>query len=321
MSNAAPSLSAPPAPLPAPPASGDRRRIRVGSPVTPYLFVAPFLVLFAVFVLAPILVLAYSSTRQWILGFDSGGFIAAQNYTTLLSGEGVLSEEFWRGMRVTAIFTALSVPLLVVVPFALALLLNQKFPGRTFFRAVYFAPYVLGVAVVGVLWHFLLDARVGPVNHLLGSLGLPDTVAWTTSLPAGWVSLVGVTVWWTVGFNAVIYLAALQDVPAQLYEAARIDGTNAWQRLWVVTIPHMRRVLQFVVVITIIASANMYGQSALITNEQPGGATRTAIGYIAQTGMQSYDIGMASAMSMILAVCLIAASLLVNQIFRFVGKV
>lgn len=297
------------------------RRIRYGSPATPYLFVAPFLVLFCVFVLAPILVLAYSSTRQWILGFDTGGFVGAENYATLLSGEGVLSEEFWNGMKVTAIFTVLSVPLLVVVPFGLALLLNVRFPGRTFFRAVYFAPYVLGVAVIGVLWHFLLDARVGPVNHLLGSLGLPDSIAWTTSLPAGWVSLVGVTVWWTVGFNAVIYLAALQDVPAELYEAARIDGTNAWQRLWVVTIPHLRRVLQFVVVITIIASANMYGQSALITNEQPGGGTRTAIGYIAQTGMQSYDIGMASAMSMILAVCLIAASLLVNQIFRFVGKV
>ncbi|WP_232820235.1 carbohydrate ABC transporter permease [Brachybacterium sp. YJGR34] len=289
--------------------------------MTPYLFLGPFLILFTVFVLAPILVLAWSSTRQWILGFDSGGFVGWANYASLLSGEGVLSEEFWRGMRVTAIFTVLSVPLLVTIPFALALLLNLRFRGRTVFRALYFAPYVLGVAVVGVLWHFLLDAQVGPVNHLLGALGLPDSIAWTTSLPAAWVSLVGVTVWWTVGFNAVIYLAALQEVPAELYEAARVDGAGAWRRLWTVTIPHMHRVLQFVVVITIIASANMYGQSALITNEQPGGATRTAIGYIAQTGMQSYDIGMASAMSMALALCLILASLLVNQLFRFVGKV
>ena len=318
MSSVAPYLNSsrpPPAP------NRGRRAIRRGHPATPYLFVAPFLALFVVFVIAPIAVLLYSSTRQWILGFDTGGFVAFENYATLFSGHGVLAEEFWSGMRVTAIFTVLSAPLLVAVPFALALLLNLRFPGRTFFRAVYFAPYVLGVAVVGVLWHFLLDARVGPVNHLLGSLGLPDSIAWTTSLPAGWVSLVGVTVWWTVGFNAVIYLAALQDVPVELHEAARIDGAGAWQRLWVVTIPHMHRVLQFVVMITIIASANMYGQSALITNEQPGGATRTAIGYIAQTGMRSYDIGMASAMSMILAVCLIAASLLVNQIFRVLGKV
>ncbi|MFC0673176.1 carbohydrate ABC transporter permease [Brachybacterium hainanense] len=319
MSSAAPPLS-PPRPRAPSPQRAAPRRIRRGHPVTPYLFVAPFLVLFAVFVLTPILVLAFSSLRQWILGFERGGFVGLENYATLLSGRGVLSEEFWSGMRVTAIFTAASVPLLVTVPFALALLLNLRFRGRTFFRAVYFAPYVLGVAVVGVLWHFLLDARVGPVNHLLGVLGLPDHVAWTTSLPAGWVSLVGVTVWWTAGFNAVIYLAALQDVPVELHEAARIDGAGAWRRLWVVTIPHMRRVLQFVVLITIIASANMYGQSALITQEQPGGGTRTAIGYIAVTGMQSYDIGMASAMSMILALCLILASLLVNQIFRLVGK-
>ena len=88
--------------------------------------------------------------RQWILGFDTGGFLGAENYATLLSGHGVLSEEFWSGMRVTAIFTVLSVPLLVVVPFGLALLLNRALPGsRRFFRAVYFAPYVLGVAVVG----------------------------------------------------------------------------------------------------------------------------------------------------------------------------
>ncbi len=320
MSSAAPSLSPPRRDSPVA-AGGARRHLRSGSPVTPYLFLGPFLILFTVFVLAPILVLAWSSTRQWILGFDSGGFVGWANYASLLSGEGVLSEEFWRGMRVTAIFTVLSVPLLVTIPFALALLLNLRFRGRTVFRALYFAPYVLGVAVVGVLWHFLLDAQVGPVNHLLGALGLPDSIAWTTSLPAAWVSLVGVTVWWTVGFNAVIYLAALQEVPAELYEAARVDGAGAWRRLWTVTIPHMHRVLQFVVVITIIASANMYGQSALITNEQPGGATRTAIGYIAQTGMQSYDIGMASAMSMALALCLILASLLVNQLFRFVGKV
>lgn len=295
--------------------------IRTGHRITPYLFVAPFIVLFAVFVLAPILVLAFSSSRQWILGFDTAAFVGLENYTRLFSGDGILSEEFWRGMRVTGIFTALSVPLLVTLPFGLALLLNQKFRGRIVFRAVFFAPYVLGVAVVGVLWHFLLDAEVGPVNHLLGALGLPDGIAWTTSLPAGWVALVGVTVWWTVGFNAVIYLAALQSVPGELHEAAKLDGANAWQRLWVVTVPHMRTVIQFVVAITIIASANMYGQSALITNEQPGGATRTAIGYIAETGMRSYDIGMASTMSMILAVVLILVSLFVNQIFRFVGKV
>ena len=121
--------------------------------------------------------------------------------------------------------------------------MNEKFRGRNLFRAVYFAPYVLGVAVIGVLWRFLLDANIGLVNHYLGALGLPDDIAWTTSTPAAWVALVGVTVWWTLGFNAVIYLAGLQDIPPELYEAAKIDGANRWQRFRNVTLPGLRPVL------------------------------------------------------------------------------
>ena len=118
-------------------------------------------------------------------------------------------------------------PLLVVIPLGVALLMNQKFRGRNLFRAVYFAPYVLGVAVVGVLWRFLLDNNVGLVNHYLGALGLPDDIAWIDVDPGAWVALVGVTVWWTLGFNAVIYLAGLQDIPRELYEAAKVDGASA----------------------------------------------------------------------------------------------
>ena len=134
-------------------------------------------------------------------------------------------------MKATGIFTLFSVPLLLVIPLLVALVMNSKFRGRNFFRALYFAPYVLGVAVVAVLWRFLLDNNIGLVNHYLGALGLPDDIAWTTSTPAAWVALVGVTVWWTLGFNAVIYLAGLQDIPAELYEAAKVDGANAWQQL------------------------------------------------------------------------------------------
>lgn len=292
---------------------------RHGWRVTPYLFLLPFFVVFTTFVLVPIGLGVYASLHRWSLGLPGRPLVGLENYAALLDGSQVDSVEFWSGMRVTAIFTALSVPLLVVVPLAVALLLNQRFRGRTFFRAVYFAPYVLGVAVIGLLWRYLLDAQLGPVNQLLAAVGLPGDTLWTTSLPAGWVSLVGVTVWWTLGFNAVIFLAALQDVPAELHEAATVDGAGAWRRFAAVTVPSMRRVLQLVVTITIIASANMYGQSALVTQEQPGTATRTAIGFIAQTGIQGFDIGSASAMSMVLALLLMVVSGLVLTGFRRVG--
>jgi multiple sugar transport system permease protein len=192
----------------------------------------------------------------------------------------------------------------------------SKFPGRNFFRAVYFAPYVLGVAVISVLWRYLLDNNIGLVNYYLGVLGLPDDIAWTTSTPAAWVALVGVTVWWTLGFNAVIYLAALQDIPAELYEAARVDGANKWQQFVNVTLPGLRPVLSFVTIVTLIASVNMFGQSYLITLGGPGRETRTAIYQIAETGLRNFQMGNAAAMSYVLTLFLMLLSLIVFWLFR-----
>jgi multiple sugar transport system permease protein len=228
----------------------------------------------------------------------------------------VVGPDFVRAMKATAIFTVGSVPLLVVVPLAVALLMNAKFRGRNLFRAVYFAPYVLGVAVIGVLWRYILDNNIGLLNRYLAALGLPDDVAWTTSTPAAWVALIGVTVWWTLGFNAVIYLAGLQDIPPELYEAAKIDGAGAWQRFRNVTLPGLRPVLMFVVITTIIASANMFGQSYLITQGAPGNETRTAIYYIAETGLKNFDMGRAAAMSFVLTLCLLVLSAVVLLGFR-----
>ena len=113
-------------------------------------------------------------------------------YADLFTPGTITNELFWKSMEVTGKFTLYSVPLLVVIPLLVALVLNQKFRGRSFFRAVYFAPYVLGVAVIGILWRYLLDSNVGYVNYYLGQLGLPENIAWTTSLPWAWISLVGV---------------------------------------------------------------------------------------------------------------------------------
>jgi multiple sugar transport system permease protein len=196
------------------------------------------------------------------------------------------------------------------------MLLNRKFPGRTFFRAVFFTPYVLGVAVVGVLFRFLLDPTIGLLNFYLGKLGLPDQTPWTTQVPWAWVGLVGMTVWWTLGFNAIIYLAGLQEISPELYEAAEVDGATAWQKFRNVTLPGLRPVLLFVMTLTILASANMFGQSWLVTKGAPDNATRTAIFYISQVGLQQYRQGVAAAMSYVVAIILICVSLLMFRLFR-----
>src|SRR4051794_12580716 len=184
---------------------------------------------------------------------------------------------------------------------------------------MFFAPYVIGVAVIGVVWRLLLDPNIGIVNHLLGTIGLPDDTGWTTALPWAWVSLIGMTVWWTLGFNAVIYLAGLQDIDRQLYDAAKVDGAGRWHQFRHVTLPGLRRVSVFVLTVTILASANMFGQAYLVTQGAPGNQTRTAIMYIAEEGFRNFRLGSAAAMSYVLSLFLMALSALVFFVLRKKG--
>ncbi len=293
-----------------------RRGVAKHGPVTPWLFLAPYLLLFGTFVLAPVVLGVWISLHRWDYTLPGKPFVGLENYQDLFDRGSTVYTDFWNSMQATGIFTLASVPLLLVIPLLVALVMNKKFPGRNLFRAVYFAPYVLGVAVVAVMWRYLLDNNIGLVNHYLGLLGLPDDTAWTTSTPAAWVALVGVTVWWTLGYNSVIYLAALQDIPRELYEAARVDGANAWQQFRNVTIPGLRPVLVFITMITILASANMFGQSYLITQGGPGRETRTAIYEIAETGLRQYQMGSAAAMSYVLTAFLMVLSVIVFWLFR-----
>jgi multiple sugar transport system permease protein len=283
---------------------------------TPWAFLAPYLVLFLGFVVLPIFLGIWISLHDWDFTLPGKPFVGLDNYTALLDSDSTTFKPFWNAMQATGIFVLFSVPLLLVVPLAVALAMNQRFRGRNLFRSIFFAPYVLGVAVVGVLWRFLLDANIGLVNSLLGAVGLPDKTPWLSSVPEAWVALVGVTVWWTLGFNAVIFLAGLQDVPGELYEAARVDGAGAWSSFRHVTLPSLRPVTMFVLMVTIIASANMFGQSFIMTNGAPGQETRTAIYYIAETGLQNFQMGSAAAASWLLTVALMVLSVVIFLVFR-----
>jgi len=272
---------------------------------TPYLFLLPFLVLFVGFVLIPAIFGLWVSLHDYNYLLPGKPWVGLQNYIDLFSSGTRDSSAFWHSMLATGIFTVCSVPFLVVCPLGIALLLNRAFPGRSFFRAVFFAPYVLGVAVVGLLFRFILDPNIGLVNYYLG-----HAIPWTTDVPWAWVSLVAMTVWWTLGFNAIIYLAGLQEISPELYEAARVDGASWWAEFRNVTMPGLRPVMAFVTTVTILASANMFGQAFLLTKGAPADETRTAIMYIAQTGLANNRQGMASAMSYLLALVLMGISVL-----------
>jgi len=284
-------------------------------PLTAYLFLLPYLGLFGTFVLAPILYGLWISLHDWDFLLPGKPFVGLENYIELFTPGSTTSGPFWSSMRATAIFVVLSVPLIVVLPLLIAVPLARKFPGRNFFRAVVFAPFVLGVAVVGVLWRYLLDPNVGVIASILGTVGV-DAPPFLTDTPWVWFSLVVPTLWWTLGYNMVIFLAGLQDIPRELYEAAEMDGASKVQQFFNVTLPGLRPVTIFVITITILASANLFGQSYLITQGQPGRVTRSAIMQIAEEGLARFNMGSASAMSTILTLCLLLISLAMLALTR-----
>jgi multiple sugar transport system permease protein len=299
--------------VPAPAAAALTRRGRAGTRrgYAAYLFLAPYLVLFFGFVAAPAVFGLWISLHDYDFVLPEKPWVGLQNYVSLFTPDSRDFGNFWQAMKATGIFTLFSVPCLVVIPLLIALLLNRKFPGRTFFRAIFFLPYVLGVAVIGLLFRYMLDPNIGVVNYFLGR-----PVPWTTDLPWVWVSLVGMTVWWTLGFNALIYLAGLTDISPELYEAAEMDGASRFQQFRNVTLPGLSQVAIFVITTTILASANMFGQYFILTKGAPGTATRTIIGYIADEGLRSFRMGAAAAMSYVFAVVLLIVSLINFRVFR-----
>jgi multiple sugar transport system permease protein len=290
-------------------------KLRLHSPVTPYLLCAPYLVLLLTFVLGPAVFGIWVSLHAWDFMLPFKPFVGLDNYKALTDPSSVIFGQFWNGMKNTAIFTVASVPFLVVIPLLISILLNRKFPGRTFFRAMIFAPFVLGIAVIGVLFNYLLDTQFGLVNYLLGLVGI-SPVGWIQTQPWAWVALVGMTVWWTLGFNTVIYLAGLGNIPNDQYEAAELDGAGAWGKFRFVTLPGLRPVLVFIITTTILASANMFGQSYLVTKGGPGDSTRTAIMVMTEEGLRQFKMGTASAMSYVLAIFLGIISIIVFALFK-----
>lgn len=301
------------------PASADaqnrRGGLRLYHPLTPYALCAPYLVLLLMFVLGPGIFGIWISLHEWDFMLPAKPFIGLQNYQDLFDSQSVIFEQFWHGMRATAIFTVASVPFLVVIPLLIAMMLNRKFRFRGLFRAMIFAPFVLGIAVVGVLFNFLLDTQYGLINYALGLVGIP-AIGWTSTQPAAWVGLVGMTVWWTLGFNTIIYLAGLQDIPGEQYEAAELDGASRFGAFRAITLPGLRNVLVFIVTTTVLASANMFGQSYLVTNGGPGDSTRTAIMVMTQEGLRNFNMGTASAMSYLLAIFLGIISFIIFFLMR-----
>lgn len=279
------------------------------------IFLTPYGILFSVFILWPALNGIWMSFHNWDLLFPKKPFIGLENYKNIFTPNNPISIQFWPAVRATLIFSACTVPLLITLSLAFAVLLNKTFKGRTMVRAIIFAPYILGAASVGLLWRYILDPTVGLLNYYLSEWGL-GRPPWTNGTPWIWISLTIATIWWTIGYNTVIFIAGLQDIPRELYEAASVDGANAWKRFVSVTIPGLRPVLAFVGTTTIIASANVFAQPLLITQGQPGGESRSLIMDISEEAMREFKFGSASAMSTVFTIAILLITVFLFRLFK-----
>lgn len=339
------------------------------------LFLAPFLLVYALFLLYPVLQSAIISGFSWdLLGADPR-FIGLDNYTRMLWGTNIVwsidhawlaqlvilaivgvitfrlwrrpkgqvgavvvgalgfgvafvlgfhpaangawnDDNFWTSLKNTLAFTLISTPILVVLGLALALVLNNKRRGGAFYRAIFFLPYVLPVSAVTLVWSYMLNPDRGLVAgflHWFGMAGIPFLSDPNLALPA----IVATTVWWSVGFNLVLFLAGLQDIEPSLYEAASLDGANWWNRFRHVTVPGLSHVFVLVIITQVIASFQVFGQVYIMTKGGPGTATEVLIQHIYEAGFKNYQLGYASALSVFLFVVMAAVSAIQ---FRLIAK-
>ncbi|UJF32519.1 carbohydrate ABC transporter permease [Paenibacillus hexagrammi] len=202
------------------------------------------------------------------------------------------------------------VPLLTVSGLLVSLLVNNVRRGKTFYRASVFLPMMLSVSVMASIWVIFLQPYTGILSVVLKDIGINHEIFWLSDGKLAWVSLFISTLWWTLGFNLVLYLAALQDIPAVYYEAAQIEGATRWQSLRFITLPSLSRITALVVVLQTISSFKIFGQSQLITGGGPAGATKTIVFSIYEHGFHSFEMGYASAISMVLMLIIFIVSIL-----------
>jgi multiple sugar transport system permease protein len=204
-------------------------------------------------------------------------------------------------------FTILTTPPLVVLAFVFALLGDRVSRGRWFFRLAFFLPYILPSAVVALIWIWLYTPEIGLLGRVATSLGFAEP-SWLGNPNLAMWSLALTTLWWTLGFNFVLYLAGLQDIPRDLYEAAAIDGAGPWQQIRRITIPMLARTTSLVVVLQVIASLKVFDQMYIMTSGGPNFSTRPALEYIYDVGFTDFRVGYASAASTLFFILVLAVS-------------
>jgi putative chitobiose transport system permease protein len=274
--------------------------------LNPYLFLLPALVVLALTVFYPALQAFYISFTLY--GYDvtqPPQWIGLENFQRLLG-----DRLFWQTLGNTVLYLVGVVPILVIVPLLLAILVNQSLPGIRWFRAAYYTPVVISMVVAGIAWRWLY-AETGLLNQLLRSLHLTsDGIPWLTSPNLALFSVMAVTIWKGLGYYMVIYLAGLQAIPADLYEAGAIDGSDSWLKHWDITIPLMKPYLFLVAIISAISATKVFEEIYIMTQGGPRNSSKTIVYYVYDLAFQDLERSYACTIGLVLFLIILSLSFL-----------
>ena len=283
-----------------------------------YSFLAPNFIGFAVFTLLPVLFSVFLSFVKWKGGdFSTMQWVGLGNYAEIFKtakvaqkGLGYLFTKVDLGIALknTLFYTIVTVPLTLICAMALAIALNKAVKAAVGFRTVFFFPYVASMVAICVCWRFMM-MKDGPINQLIMALGGRFNKSWTADSGMAIWSIILVSVWRNMGYYMVIYLAALQGVPVDLYEAATMDGANKWQQFAHVTLPQLRPTTFFASTMMIISCFKIYDVVAIMTEGGPGRSTKMLVTYIYDEAFSNFNYGIASAIAMVLLVIVLIFTL------------
>ena len=270
--------------------------------LTSYLFVAPYLVFFIIFALVPLVLCIYLSFCQWD-GASEIEWIGLQNYKLLFGalGTGQIAKEFWKSVLNTLLFVAVQMPVLMILPLLIALLINRCSGTGKFFMSAFYFPSILSVATVCIIWYFMFDTNAGILNNFFKT-----NIPWITKQPYAWISIFILSSWWGIGGNMVLYLAGLSNVSKECLEAAALDGAGVWASFIHITLPGLKNTLVYVLTMTTLSCFNVFGQPNILTAGGPDSSTTVAMMNIYNTAFGGSKFGRACAMSILIALILVA---------------
>lgn len=257
-------------------------------------FILPNFIGFFIFILIPVAFSFYLSFSKWD-GFGPIEFTGLANFIKIFS-----DKYFFQAVWKTIWYAFFTVACTTALSLLFAVILNKKLPGRNFFRSAIFFPYVASIVAVGVVWNMLFMKDFGPINEFLRFLGVTNPPGWTASVKWALPAVVIVSIWKNMGYYMIVYLAALQDIPVELYEAATVDGASKWQQFRRITLPMLTPSTFFVVMMLTINCFKIFDLVYVMTEGGPGTATTMLANYIYNKAFISWDYGLASAASVVL---------------------